>query len=120
MTNFFAQKDSIAQNLLNFIRVNGYSKLSFSKITGISRPTVDQILKAESPSPVIYNAQINKITAALNVSEDFFLTKPSLLTTSSTSAYAFSDHAQHLNRSQEAKQLLERLDNMLDIYSMYV
>ncbi|WP_411348485.1 XRE family transcriptional regulator [Paenibacillus sp. WLX2291] len=120
MTDFFSHQQHIAQNLTAFIRLKGYSKLSFSKLTGISRPTVDQILKSESPNPTLYNQQIAKITQTFQLPDDYLLrNQPELLPTSH-SPYAFSDHAKGSERTPEAKELLEGLDHILDLYSMYI
>lgn len=118
--NFFEHQETIAKNLLTFIRLKGFSKLSLNKQTGISRPTIDQILKAESPNPTIYNAQIAKINETFDLPRDYFLKSPEISLTPSRPAYAFSDHGTDTERSSTAKELLDGLDNILDIYSMYL
>ncbi|MDO3411325.1 helix-turn-helix domain-containing protein [Saccharibacillus sp. CPCC 101409] len=120
MINYFEYQDSIAKNLLDFIRLNGYSKLSFSKLTGISRPTIDRILRAESPNPTVYNDQIDRINTAFNLNEKYFLTAQTSAFYSSAPAYAFSDHGTQVERSWQAGELLDGLDNMLDIFSMHM
>jgi len=98
--------------------VKGYSKLSLSKLTGISRPTIDQILEGESPNQTNYNAQISKIIQTFHLPDNYFIiarVAPSL-----PPAYAYSDHGIGVEQSPQAKELLEGLDNVLDIYSMYV
>lgn len=78
--NYFEHRETIAKNVVNFLRLKGFSKLSLSKQTGISRPTIDQIIKGESPSPKQYNSQIEKINCAFDLPEDYFITSriPSL------------------------------------------
>ncbi|KOP64816.1 hypothetical protein AMS62_05800 [Bacillus sp. FJAT-18019] len=118
--NFFEHQKTISKNLVAFIRVRGYSKLSLSKLTDISRPTIDQILKGESPSPTTYNGQIAKINQTFDLPDDYFITAQSTPSISLPLAYAYSDHGDGLEKSKQAKELLEGLDNVLDIYSMYV
>lgn len=118
--NYFEHQKTIANNLITFIRMNGYSKLSLSKLTGISRPTIDQILKSESPNQTTYNSQITKINETFGLKEDYFLTAQPISFTPTLPAYAFSDHGADSERSQKVKELLDGLDNVLDIYSMYV
>ncbi|MDT3428715.1 transcriptional regulator with XRE-family HTH domain [Paenibacillus forsythiae] len=118
--NFFEHQDTVAQNLITFIRLKGYSKLSLSKLTGISRPTIDQILKCESPNQTTYNAQITKINEVFGLREDFFLTAQPVAFSPALPFYAFSDHGSGSERSPQARELLEGLDNVLDIYSMYL
>jgi transcriptional regulator with XRE-family HTH domain len=120
LVNYYEHQNLIAQNLITFIRLKGYSKLSFSKLTGISRPTLDQILKGDSPNQTTYNTQISRINEALNLKEDFFLKTQPLTVASPVVTYAFSDHGVEAKRSMQAKELLDGLDNILDIYSMYM
>lgn len=118
--NFFEHQKTIAKNLITFIRVNGYSKLSLSKLTGISRPTIDQILKAESPSQTTYNAQIAKINQTFELPEHYFITAQATPSLTLPLTYAYSDHGLNVEKSEKTTELLEGLDNILDIYSMYV
>lgn len=118
--NFFEHQQTIARNLTMFIRLNGYSKLSLSKLTSISRPTIDQILKGESPSRTPYNSQIAKITEIFELKEDYFLTSPTIFFPDVLPAYAFSDHGDASERHPKVKELLDGLDNILDIYSLYL
>ncbi|MGO0063318.1 helix-turn-helix domain-containing protein [Brevibacillus fluminis] len=118
--NFFEHQKTIAKNLLTFIRVKGHSKLSLSKLTGISRPTIDQLLKGESPSQTTYNGQIAKINQTFELPDDYFITAQSTPSLTHPLAYAYSDHRVGMEKSEKAKELLEGLDNVLDIYSMYV
>ncbi|MFD0717648.1 helix-turn-helix domain-containing protein [Paenibacillus sp. GCM10027626] len=118
--NFFEHQKTIAKNLVTFIRVKGYSKLSLSKLTGISRPTIDQILKGESPSQTTYNGQITKINQTFDLPDDYFITAQSTSSLSLPLSYAYSDHSYGEEKSEQTNELLEGLDNVLDIYSMYV
>ncbi|TDQ40720.1 XRE family transcriptional regulator [Aureibacillus halotolerans] len=118
--NFFEHKKTIAINLLTFIRKRGYSKLSLSKLTGISRPMIDLILKAESPSPTTYNGQITKINEAFDLPEDYFLTTQGITSSSDRSISSALDRGISKEKSERTKELLEGLDIILDIYSMYV
>lgn len=118
--NYFDFRQLIAKNLLSFLRQRGYSKLSFSKLTDISRPTIDQILKGESPSPKQYNSQITKINEMLHLPDDYFIVFRDEPVTTSCYAYAFSDHGQDANKSPKTMELLNALDNILDVYSLYL
>jgi transcriptional regulator with XRE-family HTH domain len=118
--NFFDHQKTIARNLVAFIRVKGYSKLSLSKLTGISRPTIDQILKGESPNQTTYNTQITKINQTFDLPDDYFITAQVTPSLSLPLAYAYSDRGAGVEKSPQAKELLDGLDNVLDIYSMYV
>lgn len=118
--NFFEHQTTIAKNLVTFIRLKGYSKLTFSKLTNISRPTIDQILRGESPNPSRYNDQIAKINQTFRLPDDYFITSQAIPSLSRPLGYAYSDHGTSVEKSKQTKELLDGLDNILDIYSMYV
>jgi transcriptional regulator with XRE-family HTH domain len=118
--NFYDNQEEIAKNLLAFIRYKGYSKLSLSKLTEISRPTIDQILNASSPNQTIYNSQISKINETFSLPIDFFLRSQTIFLAPTPSVYAYSDHAVGTERSVKTQELLDALDNVLDIFSMYL
>ncbi|MGR6545718.1 helix-turn-helix domain-containing protein [Paenibacillus tundrae] len=101
------------------MRFKGYTKLSLSKLTGISRPTIDQILKAESPNSNIYNTQISKINQTFELPSDYFL-ESRITITPPEPVYAYSDHGAGEERSERAQHLLDGLDNILDIYALYL
>lgn len=117
--NYFEHRETIAKNLVNFLRLRGFSKLSLSKQTGISRPTIDQIIKGESPSPKQYNSQIVKINHAFELPEDYFITSR-ISFPEAPPAYAYSDHGGGAAKDPVVRELLDGLDNILDIYSLYL
>ncbi|WP_156922377.1 hypothetical protein [Cohnella thermotolerans] len=43
--NDFKEQETVAKNLIAFMRQNGYSRLSLSKLSGIPRTVIDQLLK---------------------------------------------------------------------------
>ncbi|GBF73425.1 transcriptional regulator [Paenibacillus sp. 598K] len=123
VVNYFDHKQTIAKNLHNFLVEEGYSKRSFSTLTGISRPTIDLILKGESPSPTTFNAQILKINEILQLSPEQLIEVPRTFNNTQKvqkPAYSYSDHGIDEEKNERAQDLLNGLDNVLDIYSMYV
>jgi predicted transcriptional regulator len=71
--NFFENRKLIGKNLSSYIVLNGYCKSSFSKLVGISRPTLYRILRGESPDPKRYKEQIEIITDVLDLPANYFL-----------------------------------------------
>jgi hypothetical protein len=118
--DYFEYREQIAKNFLSFLREKGYSKLSVHKLTDISRPTIDLILKGESPSPKTYNSQIAKINETFKLDPDYLLEiheeRPAL----HAYAYAYSDHGSDAEKSPTTKDLLNGLDNILEVYSLYL
>lgn len=104
---------------MTFLRLKGFSKLSLSKLTEISRPTIDQIIKGESPNPKQYNSQIAKINKTFDLQDDYFINS-TISFTPPPARYAYSDHGSVEEKSPEVKELLDGLDNVLDIYALYL
>jgi transcriptional regulator with XRE-family HTH domain len=115
--NFFDHRETIAKNLVTFLRMKGYSKLSLSKLSDISRPTIDQILKGEGLEYEQYNKQIGKIINTFDLPDNYFINPLiSIAPTTYTCSIDFLDS----ERDPRVKELLDGLDNILDIYSLYL
>jgi len=114
--NYYEHQVNIAQNLIAFIRQEGYTKLSLSKLSGVPRPAIDQMLLrgGENISEKLYNTYILKISQTFNLQEDFFLR----ISENPKPNYPLSPA--HNERSEVAKELLIGLENMIGIYSLYV
>lgn len=55
----FAMRKLIGTKLKDYIRSNGFSKVSLCKKTEISRPTLDKILNGEIDNKSIFNKEGN-------------------------------------------------------------
>jgi hypothetical protein len=108
--NYFDYQETIAENLIKFMRLRGYSRLSLSKLTAIPRNVVDQLLKAENINPSSYNLIIMQINQTFDLPADYFLT---------TQATSLSP-TPLAHRSPTAQKYFDGLENVLDIYSMYL
>ncbi len=71
--SLFDNRKIVAAKLLASIRDAGYTKVSFCKKTGISRPTLDKILNNEVTNKVSYDKHMGKILGALEMSEQDLL-----------------------------------------------
>ena len=54
----FEMRKLTGTKLKDYIRSNGFSKVSFCKKTEISRPTLDKILNGEIDSPLILSLSV--------------------------------------------------------------
>jgi hypothetical protein len=61
MELLFENRKLIGKNILNIIKDNGYTKSSFSRLTNISRPTLDKLIKGEVDSLATFKTHIQKI-----------------------------------------------------------
>ncbi|MGG4219441.1 helix-turn-helix transcriptional regulator [Paenibacillus jamilae] len=111
-TGFYEYKEIITQNLIVFIRLRGYSKLSLSKQTGLSRLTIDHILNGEITNPSVYNSNIEKIIQTFDLPNDYFL-----INQNDQISFAPKTYSQ---QSLTVQELFDGLDNVMDIFSMYL
>ncbi|WP_313638315.1 hypothetical protein [Paenibacillus sp.] len=116
--NFFDHRETITKNLVTFLRQKGYSKLSLSKLSDINRPTIDLIIKGEGLNSKQYNKQIIKINKTFDLPVNYFITP--LISINPTKYNTYSDHVAVSERSPEVKELLDGLNNVLEIYSLYL
>ncbi|MBU8757313.1 helix-turn-helix transcriptional regulator [Priestia megaterium] len=119
--NLFQSREEIGKNLTTFIRLKGYSKSSFSKLTGISRPTLNLMLSGSIASSTTFETHIKKITDTLNISRDYFLQKPNItLETWQQPSIQYSDRAEFRKREEQVQKVLDDLDDLLDIAALYL
>ncbi|MDK2823235.1 MAG: hypothetical protein PWP71_1153, partial [Clostridia bacterium] len=70
MELLFENRKLIGENILNIIKDNGYTKFSFSRLTNISRPTLDKLIKGEVDSLATFKTHIQKILDSQNMDEE--------------------------------------------------
>ncbi|SHH13220.1 helix-turn-helix domain-containing protein [Tepidibacter thalassicus] len=118
MELLFQKRDKVGENILNFIKDNGYTKSGFAKITNISRPTLDKLINGEIDSITTFTTHIQKITDSQNISEmDLLEDKPK---SDNTPINAFSDNSpENHKRKPEAKEMFMILDDIISLYEMY-
>ena len=63
----FEMRKLTGTKLKDYIRSNGFSKVSFCKKTEISRPTLDKILNGEIDSKSTFDKHLNKILTSLSI-----------------------------------------------------
>ena len=66
----FEMRKLTGTKLKNYIRSNGFSKVSFCKKTEISRSTLDKILNGEIDSKSTFDKHLNKILTSLSIDPD--------------------------------------------------
>lgn len=118
--NLYNEQKKIGDHITKFLRLNGYSKSSFSSLTGISRPTLNLILSGEITSPATFDTHMEKITQSLDLPKDYFLNLPNvLLETWQLPTVQYSDRSELKEKQKDVRETLENLDDLLDIASLY-
>lgn len=112
---YYENIQTVSYNLILFMRSKGYSRLSLSKLTGISRPEIDQILSGKDINAELFDAHIMRIKQTFGLPNDYFLIKQKDTETESKSTIPINHE-----RSETASECLKGLGIILDIFSMYV
>ncbi|WP_094545512.1 helix-turn-helix domain-containing protein [Petroclostridium xylanilyticum] len=116
----FENRKLIGENILNIIKDNGYTKSSFSRITDISRPTLNELIKGEVNSLATFKTHIQKILESQNMNEEQLLNYVPKSKTKKELIFALSDNAPEnhaLNpNAQEMFGILEDIVHMCELY----
>ena len=70
INDIFAQRGFVAVKLKNCIRERGFTKVSFARKAGISRPMLDELLEGSVDNERVFDDCISRALDALNISED--------------------------------------------------
>nr|MCR5720276.1 helix-turn-helix transcriptional regulator [Lachnospiraceae bacterium] len=66
----FEQRSLVASKLKDCMCGKGYTKVSFAKKAGISRPTLDKLLNGSIDSKTTFDKHLQKILKMMNMSVD--------------------------------------------------
>lgn len=115
----FEQRSLVASKLKDCIRDRGYTKISFAKKTGISRPTLDKLLSGKIDNKSSFDRHLQKILKALNMSTEdlmFYHAAP----IRNEKAIVFSENApMDHEMSVKAKKEYELLLDVIDLCEIY-
>lgn len=119
-SNYYSHQDIVSRNIIDFMRQEGYSRLSLSKLTRIPRPVIDELLLGvgDNMNESMYNAYMLQINQAFNLQEDYFLTPKE--TVKSNSSFTMSEEIVDNEQIEKVRDLHFGLKCILDIYSMYI
>lgn len=118
---YFEYRNIIAENLILYIRLKGYTKTSLSKTVGISLLELNQILQEDTTNPTNYEKLICKISTSLNLPSDYFLDSY----TENEDNWHFStthhiDNVIKVERSEMVQTLLNDLEELLTVAAFYI
>jgi transcriptional regulator with XRE-family HTH domain len=115
---FFDNRDMVGKKLADYLRAEGYTKLSFSQLTDISRPTLDKFLSGNVNSESCFEKHFQKILHALNITGDELLEFHRNDKNHNSVVYSKNDPAEH-QPSQKAESQLDLLSDLLTICEIY-
>lgn len=120
MELLFKNRKLIGKNILNIIKDNGYTKSSFSRLTNISRPTLDKLIKGEVDSLATFKTHIQKILESQDMNEEQLLNYVPKYKAKKELVFALSDNAPKNHamspKAQEMFVILEDIVHMCVLY----
>ncbi len=115
----FEQRKLVGEKLKDCIRSSGFTKVSFSKKTDISRPTLDRLLRGTIDNKSTFDRHLQKILDALNLTADQLLSySPSKETKEVEAVYSLNAPDDYAMDEKTKKQycLLMDVINLCTIY----
>lgn len=115
----FERRKKVGENILNIIKDNGYTKSSFSRVTDLSRPTLDKLINGEIDNKATFTTHIQKIIENQKINETELLEYKTKYD-NDMPAFAFSDNSpEHYERKKEAEEMFMFLDDILNLCETY-
>lgn len=114
----FEQRCLTASKLKECIRDKGYTKVSFAKKAGISRPTLDKLLSGSIDSKTTFDRHLQKILKMMHMSADDLMLYSARQDKSVTAVYSQNAPENH-EMSKKAKKQYDLLLDIIDLCAIY-
>lgn len=115
----FEQRTIVAEKLKECIRDLGFTKVSFSKKTDISRPTLDRLLNGTIDNKTTFDKHLQKILAVLNMDADELLLYTAKIERQKVEAVYSFNAPQGYAMSEKAEKQYHLLMDILDLCTIY-
>lgn len=114
----FEHRELVALKLKEYIRENGYTKVSLAEKAGISRPTLDKLLNGSIENRSTFEKHLNKILKTLSIAPDTLMffdggkreTVDAVFSENTPSGY---------DRSEKDEKLYSLLMDILELCDIY-
>ncbi len=114
----FEQRCLTASKLKECIRDKSYTKVSFAKKAGISRPTLDKLLSGSIDSKTTFDRHLQKILKIMHMSADDLMLYSAQQSKSVTAVYPQNAPENH-EMSKKAKKQYDLLLDIIDLCAIY-
>jgi transcriptional regulator with XRE-family HTH domain len=114
--DLFDQRSLVGTKLKDCLKDRGYTKVSFSKETDISRPTLDKILSGKINNKSTFSRHIEKILSVLNLSADELLFFESIPKANGAVYFQNSDDYRMSETAKKQFGLLRDIVGLCEIY----
>ena len=115
----FEMRKLTGTKLKDYIRSNGFSKVSFCKKTEISRPTLDKILNGEIDSKSTFDKHLNRILTSLSIDQDILIGFSPRVQSVDVEAVYSQNAAIDYQMNDKAKMEYDLLQDILNLCSVY-
>ena len=115
----FEQRRLIADKLKVCIRDSGFTKVSFSKKTDISRPTLDRLLNGTIENKSTFDKHLQKILIALNMTPEELLFYNATCDDKSVEAVYSLNAPDDYSMNPKAEKQYGLLLDVLDLCTIY-
>lgn len=115
----FEQRIPVGKKLKDCIRNAGFTKVSFSKKTDISRPTLDRLLNGTIDSKSTFDKHLRKILDALNMTAGQLLSYSPVLEVQKADAVYSRNAPTDYVMDEKTKRQYDLLMDVVDLCAIY-
>lgn len=115
----FEQRILVGKKLKDCIRDLGFTKVSFSKKTDISRPTLDRLLSGTIDSKSTFDRHMQKILNTLNMTADQLLSYSLVRDVRKTDAVYSLNAPADYKMNEKTKKQYSLLMDVVDLCAIY-
>ena len=115
----FEQRALVAEKLKECIRDFGFTKVSFSKKSNISRPTLDRLLNGTVDNKSTFDKHLQKILLVLDMTPDELLFYSPAMETEKVEAVYSLNAPSDYTMSEKAEKQYGLLMDVLDLCTIY-
>ena len=116
--DLFAHRSLVASKLKDYIRDQGYTKISFARKADISRPTLDKLLNGSIDSKSTFDRHLKKILQMLALSPDDLLLYAGSRRKAVTAVFSENAPEEHLMTRKAVRQR-ELLLDIVELCATY-
>lgn len=116
--NLFDNRKAVGSKLLEIMKSKGHTKVSFSKVTGISRPTLNNLFKGETDSKTTFTTHITKIIETVNITLEEIINYNENKIAQNVAVFSDNAPTEH-EHYPKAKEMFNVLDDILHLCELY-
>lgn len=114
----FRNQRRVGKNLYEIMKEEGYTKISFSKATNISRPTLNLLFEGEVTSITTFEKHINKVIKVLEIQEEDLL-KDWQVTQPAYQVVCSCNEPKDYQPTQDEKEMFDTLKELIELCDFY-